>query len=839
MLTEQANLFVRYWYYENDNVFTIDEPQDVRMGNWIQKEIDILVREDPTDPDSEMIRSGRTRFVWENPKTGQVSDELPPQIVVTRNKKRPRLHKVTTKADMTKNEYKRYYEKEMGEINLNRAKVKSSILIQRIYRGYRCRVFYAKHKIRWYASIHVERIVRGFLGRRKAYYRRRRFRAATTIQAHYRGMQDRAWVYQNYYYMDRRRAIWRAAKLINRVWRGYLCRRSRRRYLWKKRGPKFFDEWNEIRKVSIVRRVIGIWDEMIYVDTYDVLFYSNHMTKKCQWEKPPAVENHDLAQQEDDRHLRLHGFTRREREMAERLQGIWRGRQAQRIFRQMVRGAKIMKSCEQVFLENPNKIEALCNYTLYLHAVQLDYDRARIMYAKMLEYMVGRGPDNAFVLYAYAIFATGTREADFDDVMDMVHRARDCEPKTGTHIFDLASKGFFRQAMVFNPKSAQAHSNYAIVMQFVHQDYAQAEQYYLRACTLDPYDHTITANFNDMLRRLANKPYDGFDAFRLAQAKAAEENAKRIQRIIKSDEYQLNLFKHEAAAKIQKCYRRFKGKPIFWKFQGVPESLKIAREHEEFHKFTGHDHKLEDINDWEECSDGLGKTYWFNIKKNTSQWDKPQFAQANMKAKKGPGFDGMRVGRLENVDDWEECSDGTGATYYYNSKTGKSQWIRPRFQNDTDHPRKGKGFGDALKDHDDHEMHNKGEEKRSDWHEQTDDSGRTYWYNDKTGKSQWLQPHFMSEEREIELHANEREQKLSNIPDGWEVQQDEGGNIYYYCHATGESSWSKPVNSALPPPPWEMNSHEDGSVYFYNTITGESRWDLKGLMDFKSNKYTR
>ena len=177
----------------------------------------------------------------------------------------------------------------------------------------------------------------------------------------------------------------------------------------------------------------------------------------------------------------------------------------------------------------------------------------------------------------------------------------------------------------------------------------------------------------------------------------------------------------------------------------MPESLKIAREHEEFHKFTGHDHKLEDINDWEECSDGLGKTYWFNIKKNTSQWDKPQFAQANMKAKKGPGFDGMRVGRLENVDDWEECSDGTGATYYYNSKTGKSQWIRPRFQNDTDHPRKGKGFGDALKDHEDHEMHNKGEEKRSDWHEQKDDSGRTYCYNDKNAKSQCLHQQFMSE----------------------------------------------------------------------------------------------
>ncbi len=838
-LTEQANYFVRYWYYDNDNVYTVDEPQDVRMGHWVEKEIDIMVQEDPNDPTSEMIPSGKTRFIWENPKTGQVSDELPPQIVVTRNKKRPRLHKVTTKADMTKNEYKKYYEREMGAINLNRAKVKSSIFIQRIFRGYLCRVFYAKHKIRWYASIHVERVVRGFLGRRKAFYRRERVNAATKIQAHYRGMKERAWVYENYYYMDRRRAIWRAAKLINRVWRGYLCRRFRRRYLWKKRGPKFFDEWNEIRRVSIVRRVIGVWDEMIYVDTYDVLFYCNHLTKKCQWEKPPAVVNHDLAQQEDDRHLRLHGYTRREKEMAERLQGIWRGRQAQRIFRQMVRGAKIMKSCEEDFLKHPNKIEALCNYTLYLHAVQMDYDRARIMYAKMLEYMVDRGPDNAFVLYAYAIFATATREADFDDVMDMVHRARECEPKQGTHCFDLASKGFFRQAMVFNPKSAQAHSNYAIVMQFVHQDYAQAEQYYLRACTLDPYDHAITANFNDMLRRLANKPYDGFDAFRLAQAKAAEENAKRIQAVIKSDEYQVNLYKHEAAAKIQKCYRRYKGKHVFWKFQGVPESLKLAREHEEFHKFTGHDHQLEDVNDWEECSDGLGKTYWFNTKTNISQWDKPQFQQANVRPKKGPGFDGMRVGRLEKVEDWEECDDGTGATYYYNSKTGKSQWIRPRFNNDTDHPKKGKGFGDALNEHNDHEMHNKGEEKRADWHEHVDESGRTYWYNDKTGNSQWLQPHFMSEEREVELHARDMEEKLANIPDGWEAQKDAKGNIFYFCHATGESSWDKPVTEVLPPPPWEKNTHEDGSVYFYNTITGESRWNLKGLMDFKVNRHMR
>ena len=171
-------------------------------------------------------------------------------------------------------------------------------------------------------------------------------------------------------------------------------------------------------------------------------------------------------------------------------------------------------------------------------------------------------------------------------------------------------------------------------MQFVHQDYAQAEEYYLRACTLDPYDHTITANFNDMLQNWQINHMTVSTHFALRKLRPRRKMQNESNRLLSPTVPTQPMFKHEAAAKIQKCYRRFKGKPIFWKFQGVPESLKIAREHEEFHKFTGHDHKLEDINEWEECSDGLGKTYWFNTKTNTSQWDKPQFAQANMKAKK-------------------------------------------------------------------------------------------------------------------------------------------------------------------------------------------------------------
>ena len=835
-IKEELNQVIVYWYYDHDEVYTVDKPQDVQKGVWVQEEVKIMGPADPDYPDNgEMVPTGETKLVWKNKVTGQESDVLPPMLVETRNTKRPRLHAVLGKADITKNEYKEYYQKEMGDILQNRAEVQSAVFIQRIFRGYRMRVFYAQHKKRWYASIHAQRIVRGFLGRCHARELRRRRDAAIAIQSGYRGMLDRVWIGENYYYMWRRRAVWRAVHLINRVWRGYVCRRWKRRYLWKKRGPQFFDEWQEVRRLSIIRRVLGVWDEMIYADTYDVIFYCNHLTKKCQWDKPLAVFNHDQQQLEDDRQLRLHGFTRREKEVAMKLQGIWRGRQAMRIFRQMVRGAKIMKTCENDFLSNPDKIEHLCNYTLYLHTVRLDYDHARIMYARMLEYMTSRGPDNAFVLYAYACFATATREADFDDVIDMVMRARDAEPKTGTHCFDLAEKGFFRQAMVFNPGSAQANANYAICQQFVRRDYKTAEEYYLRACKLDPYDHTITYNFNDMLKRLAHKKYDGYEAFMKSQVADAEREAAELAKIIESDEYQINKYKHEAAAVIQRAYRRKKGVKVFWKFQGMPESLKLAREHEEFHKFTGHDENLEDIADWEECSDGLGKIYYFNTKTNESRWEKPQFLQAGIKLKRGPGFDGMRIGRLENVEDWEECRDATGNNYYYNNKNGKSQWTRPRFRNEGDHPKKGMGFGDAHEEHLEDENHGHGTAKRSDWHEHKDNAGRVYWYNDKTGESQWLQPHFMSEDEEIELHHQEMEEKTKNIPEGWEAQQDAKGNYYYFCLTTGESAWEKPTEKCVPPPGWETVKNEDGTVYFYNKITGDSRWELKGLMDYTRN----
>jgi hypothetical protein len=68
----------------------------------------------------------------------------------------------------------------------------------------------------------------------------------------------------------------------------------------------------------------------------------------------------------------------------------------------LLRAIHIMATAERTYFDQPKKISALCNYALYLLAVEHNHDRARPLVERMMEYMTKRGPDNAFILYTYA-----------------------------------------------------------------------------------------------------------------------------------------------------------------------------------------------------------------------------------------------------------------------------------------------------------------------------------------------------------------------------------------------------------------------------------------------------
>ena len=113
-------------------------------------------------------------------------------------------------------------------------------------------------------------------------------------------------------------------------------------------------------------------------------------------------------------------------------------------FKLVMKAKRIAQHAEEKYFANPKDIINLCNYALYVHLFENDYDKARILYQNMYNYMEDRGDDNAFVLYCNAIFLAFTGEEDWSIIKEFISRAN-ASIKTKNNLFDLANAGFFRQ----------------------------------------------------------------------------------------------------------------------------------------------------------------------------------------------------------------------------------------------------------------------------------------------------------------------------------------------------------------------------------------------------------
>ena len=62
---------------------------------------------------------------------------------------------------------------------------------------------------------------------------------------------------------------------------------------------------------------------------------------------------------------------------------------------------------------------------------------------------------------------------------------------------------------------------------------------------------------------------------------------------------------------------------------------------------------------------------------------------------------------------------------------------------------------------------------------------------------------------------------MQPLPHGWEVQQDEHGQVYYYNEQSGQCQWDVPL-----PPGWVGHQDEQGRIYYCNEQSGQCQWDL-------------
>ena len=259
-------------------------------------------------------------------------------------------------------------------------------------------------------------------------------------------------------------------------------------------GPQRFDGWSKVVQASgKAHRTYGIWEERFFPRAFahprdqgdyemrkkggvrekvyvlgplmrDVPFYYNRVTGKCVWEQPSDWVVSDRKAFEKREEVRLRGFTAEELFAANKLQSLWKGRQDRLKLRATIQGAKVMRACEEVYLQDPRNLNKMVRYCMYLHSVKKDVDRARPLYQSCMSRMAELGPDDAWVLLGYAIFNAATGDDDWPVIEDCARRGR-IAPGGTRHGdrkgFDLADGGFFRSAAAQDPCGWTWH-NYAM-----------------------------------------------------------------------------------------------------------------------------------------------------------------------------------------------------------------------------------------------------------------------------------------------------------------------------------------------------------------------------------------
>jgi hypothetical protein len=149
--------------------------------------------------------------------------------------------------------------------------------------------------------------------------------------------------------------------------------------------------------------------------------------------------------------------------------------------------------------------------------------------------------------------------------------------------------------------------------------------------------------------------------------------------------------------------------------------------------------------------------------------------------------------QLRQTSQWAEyeAEDGSGV-YYYNGVTGEAQWEKPDGFDQT-----------ALQDTDMGALTARSQALRTGraWKEMQDGAdGVTFYYNQKTGESQWDKPEGFDQEW---LDANRtvltaRSLRTREIASEWdELFDPETQTTFYYNNQTGESRWSLPPQQNL------------------------------------------
>eukprot|EP00944_MAST-04C_sp_MAST-4C-sp1_P010973 g10973.t1 len=224
----------------------------------------------------------------------------------------------------------------------------------------------------------------------------------------------------------------------------------------------------------------------------------------------------------------------------------------------------------------------------------------------------------------------------------------------------------------------------------------------------------------------------------------------------------------------------------------------------------------------------------------------------------------------DDLSNWKEMTDkNTGKKFYYNTVTRKTQWTLPKATAVAEQVNVESG-----KQVNDHTSSTATAESLSDWKEMTDkNSGKKFFYNVKTRKTQWEKPAEFetsgrtkktsnagisssetvdkdaTKEAESESAAAEEKATTSHPTGDWISRTDPNTQrVYYFNKRTNKTQWEEPVEMQTAPTKdrgkatvktsqkaesadkvaseWkEMTDKTSGRKFYYNVNTKKTQWN--------------
>ena len=355
----------------------------------------------------------------------------------------------------------------------------SLVRLQSWFRGAKARVYVAWHRHRWYTSIAIQKIIRGFLTFRKVDVQLKR-ESALIIQCFYRCIM--AWRLLQYKKAMKLKAMRAESALVIQC-------------AWRRKGAyvvvgKMFKKKRGAIAMQKTWRMFACREEFLYQKDCAVEL-QRHLRRWLAENEIARRRARVKAEQKRIRQIHDAAATR-----IQQMCRVWLAiRLADRKKLMMDSAQEALDTAEDRYNEVSSKGEWPSSAHYVEYALMLMYDAMEwAEAAKMLRHGLGREPKDGQLLFTYAILCQLRRNKANNDLEEADRRKKEALAADITRKCARRLEILYRVLIKMFPTSTLVLASYAVFHQFI-RDQNTSALYFQKAIKIDPYNNKVIGAF--------------------------------------------------------------------------------------------------------------------------------------------------------------------------------------------------------------------------------------------------------------------------------------------------------------------------------------------------------